>query len=154
MRQISGIFLISILLVLVLSGCADKRQMYPPKDKTKGGQAVIKEQIKPTDRGKQAIILTDKMLYPGSTPFEGAQYDYITQETPARVAHWFEVNLENSTLKNIQGRSEQDESWIVEQGDLIIEVYYGPIEGSTLIRYKKDIHMTESDNSSDSEQNH
>jgi hypothetical protein len=154
MRQALGIFLLSALFLVVLLGCADKKKMYPAKEKTPGGKPKMKHQIEPTDRGNLAIILTDKILYPGSTPFEDAQYDYIAQETPARVAHWFEVNLENSTLKNIPGRSEQDEYWIVEQEDLIIEIYYGPNEGSSLIRYKKDINMTDSDNSSEFEQNH
>jgi hypothetical protein len=152
-RQVTGIFLICTLIFFVLLGCADKPKIYPAKDKTPGNQAVIKPQIKPTDRGEQAIILTDKILYPGSQPFEGAQYDYITQETPARVAHWFEINLKNSTLKNIKGRSEQDEYWVVESGDLVIEIFYGPNEGSTLIRYKKDIYKTDSDKSSEPEQN-
>ena len=65
--------------------------MHEAKDKTPSGNPVIKGQVTPTERGKPAIELTDKIIYPNSKPFEDAQYDYIADELPSKVAHWFEV---------------------------------------------------------------
>jgi hypothetical protein len=124
----------------LVSGCNKDREMHEPKEKTPGDLAVLEEQIDPNERGKEAIQITEDILFPGSEPYEGAKYDFLADESPAKVAHWYEVNLEGCEVKKISGNKPENAKWEITLDDLIIDVVPGPGEDNTLIRYKKDIH--------------
>ncbi len=125
---------------MLVSGCTKDREMHEPKEKTPGDLAVLDDQIEPDERGKEAIIITEEMLFPGSEPHEGAKYDYVADESRAKVAHWFEINLEGCKVKKISGNNPENTKWIITLDDLIIDIVHGPDKDNTLIRYKKDLH--------------
>ena len=124
----------------LVSGCTNDREMYEAKEKTPGDLAVLEEQIGPDERGKEAIKITEDILFPGSEPYENTKYDYLADESPAKVAHWFEINLEGCKVKKISGSKPEIAKWIITLDDLIIDIVQGPDEDNTLIRYKKDVH--------------
>lgn len=135
------LMLVSIFMLSVfLSGCSNSRVMHEAEKKTPGDLPVLEGQIEPDERGKEAVTLTEDILFPGSEPYEEAQYDYIADESPAKVAHWFEVNLEGCKVKKLSGNQPEKAKWIITLDDLIVEVHQGPEGDNTLIRYKKDIY--------------
>lgn len=140
MRNLQLILIIAVLFSSLVSGCNQDREMHPPEKTTPGDLAVLEDQVEPNERGKEAIIITEDILFPGSEPFEGAKYDFLADESPAKVAHWLEVNLEGCKVEKISGNKPEDAKWIITLDDLIIDVLQGPEGDNTLIRYKKDIY--------------
>jgi len=124
----------------LVSSCNKDRKMHQPKEKTPGDLPVIEKKVGVNERGKEAIQITEDILFPGSEPYEGAKYDFIADESPAKVAHWYEINLEGCMVKKISGNKPENAKWIITLDDLTIDVLQGPEGDNTLIRYKKDIH--------------
>ena len=141
MRQAITIFFMISLMLLTISGCTEERVMHESKERTPGDLAVIEPKASSTDVGKPAIEFTEEIMHPNAKPYEGARYEYLVDETPARVAHWFELNLEGCKVKHIRRGGSLGDKWTVTKGSLIIDVFYGPGEDNTLIRYKKDIYF-------------
>ncbi|MBU1024003.1 hypothetical protein KKB99_06940 [bacterium] len=143
MKKAITIFFIFSLVLLTLIGCREEKKMHESKERTPGNLAVIEPKSSPLEGGQPIIEMTEEIMYPNATSYEGARYEFIADETPARVAHWFEVNLEGCTVEQIKGAGSTTGKWIVTRRDLIIDVVAGPGEDNTLIRYKKDIYYDE-----------
>jgi len=86
--------------------------------------------------GKPIIDLTG-IVYPGSKPFDNAQYDYMSSDTPDKVAEWFRQNLPDATVDKPGADTLSDALWVVNYKDYIIEIIVGPNQTDTLVRYKK-----------------
>lgn len=146
MRKAIMISLMFSFILALIFGCSTEKEVHESKERTPGDLPVIEPKVSSTERGEPAIELTEEIMYPNAEPYEGATYDFLADETPARVAHWFEVNLEGCKVEQIKGNNPTQGKWIVTKGDLIIDVIYGPGEDNTLIRYKKDIYYDETEN--------
>ena len=126
MIRLYGLVILGVFVFLV-SGCGDGKLAKPGDvDKSAG-------------KGIPIIKLTEEILYPGSKPFEGAQYRYVTGDSQAKVAHWFEINLEGSMVEHVKGPQTGNERWYITWNELIIVILPGPEENSSMIQYKKEI---------------
>lgn len=85
------------------------------------------------------IKLTEDLIYPGSEPFEDAMYHYFSEDHQAKVAHWFEVHLDNAEVKRSRGIESRREIWYIRYKDMTIVILPGPEENTSLIQYKRDI---------------
>jgi hypothetical protein len=91
----------------------------------------------PSGTGKPVIDLKG-IIYPGSTPFQGAQYDYVSSDAPDKVAEWFRQSVQGSTVDKPTDAA-PDAIWVVNYKDYIIEIIAGPNQTDTLVRYKKNL---------------
>lgn len=140
MKTYQLILIAIFVFSVILSGCTKDKPIHEAEVKTPGDLPVLDKQIDANERGKEAISITEDILYPGSEPYEDAKYDYLADESPAKVAHWFEGNLEGCKVEKTSSKDPKDAKWIITLEDLIVEVLQGPEGDNSLIRYKKDIY--------------
>jgi hypothetical protein len=136
MKKLPIIFACIFIFAVALNGCGAGGNMHQTKDKTPGGLPRQAPQVTADTRGNSVIELTPDLLYPGSAPYEGAPYDYISADNPQKVGDWFAANLKGS-ISNKTTTSDPNNFRIqINYKDLIIDILPGPNGGDTLIRYK------------------
>jgi len=113
MKRILTLTFIALILLLSFSGC-------PP----------------PVKDGPKPMIDLTGIIYPGSAPFEGAKYDYLTSDPPEKVADWFKQTLPEATVEQKTSSAPSDSKWIVTYKNYIIDIVVGPGGTESLIRYK------------------
>ena len=125
-----------MLFATLLPGCGDKDKMHQTKIKTRGGLPAQQPQAKPEDRGKEAINLTPDLLYPGSTTYEDAKYEYVSNDDPDKVANWFQQNLKGTSTNKITTKDPKNFKYEIFYKGIEIDIFPGPHGTDTLIRYK------------------
>ena len=140
MKTYQLILIAFFVLSILLFGCAKKKPIYETDKRTPGDLPVLDKQIDDDEHSVDIISLTEDLIYPGSEPYEDAKYDYLADESPAKVAHWFEGNFEGCKVKKVSANLPENAKWIITLDSLIVEVLQGPERKNTLIRYKKDIY--------------
>ena len=138
MRKIYVYLIVSFIIASVLSGCGGKRTMFEPKKKNAQGLAIMDHPDITSQSGTSLMDITEDIKYPGIKPYEGSSFEFISGDSPQKVAEWYNGKFEGSTIAKRTGKRSGNTKWLITQDRWIIDII--PYGGSgSLIRYKWDL---------------
>jgi hypothetical protein len=138
MKKISFILVCIFVTALIISGCGGGQKMHQSKILNEKGLPKMVPQIDENARGKSIITITEELTYPGMKSYEGMTYEYLSADSPDKVAQYFADKLPGSTMEKAIQEPESDSFWTITYKDLIIRLYYYG-GNQTIIKYKKQL---------------
>lgn len=138
MKRISIFLMVIFVLMLIIPGCGGGSKMHQSKILNDQRLPKMVPQIDKDARGKSIITITEELTYPGMKSYEGQVYEFLSGDSPDKVAQYYADKLPGSVMAKSTSDVETDSFWTITYKDLIIRLYYYG-GNQTIIKFKKQL---------------